>query len=134
MSGIIAVLISLLVISTAKMLMGIFTSDNEIILIGTNYLMIVSSFYFIFSIMFSLMGVFRGAGATMFPMLITFVTLWIVRVPLSEYLSRFYGETGIWIALPITWATGMTFSTIYYFSGRWKKKAVVKMKQKQKII
>ena len=129
MSGIIAVLISLIVISSAKMLMGFFTSDNEIIEIGTNYLLIVSSFYFIFSVMFSLMGVYRGAGDTLFPMFITLVTLWLVRVPLSEYLSTIYGETGIWIALPITWATGMTISTIYYFTGIWKKKAVVKTKK-----
>lgn len=134
MSGVIAIIISLFVVFFAKTIMGVFTSDSDIISIGTNYLMIVSSFYFIFSIMFSLMGVFKGAGATLFPMMITFVTLWVVRVPLSEYLSRIYGETGIWIALPITWATGMTFSTIYYFSGRWKKKAVVKMKQKKDIL
>jgi len=130
MSGIIAVLISLIVISSANILMGMFTDDKEIISIGTNYLLIVSSFYFIFSIMFSLMGVYRGAGDTLFPMLITLITLWIIRVPLSEYLSTIYGETGIWIALPITWASGMTISTIYYFTGLWKKKAVVKMTKK----
>jgi len=130
MSGVISILISIGVVSFAKILMGIFTSDNEIILIGTDYLLIVSSFYFIFSVMFSLMGVYRGAGDTLFPMLITLVTLWLIRVPLSEYLSRIYGEKGIWVALPITWASGMIISTIYYFTGRWKKKAVVKMKNK----
>jgi len=128
LSGIIAILISLIVISSANILMSVFTPDAEIIKIGTEYLMIVSSFYFIFSIMFSLMGIFRGSGDTIFPMFITLITLWVVRVPLSEYLSGFYGETGIWIALPITWATGMTISTIYYFTGRWKRKAVVKAK------
>jgi len=129
MSGTITILISLIVMSTANLLMSAFTPDDEIIRIGTEYLMIVSSFYFIFSIMFSLMGVYRGAGDTIFPMFVTFITLWLIRVPLSEYLSRFYGETGIWYALPITWAFGMTVSTIYFFTGRWKRKAVVKSEQ-----
>ena len=129
MSGTIAVLISLIVMSTANLLMSAFTPDGEIIRIGTEYLMIVSSFYFIFSVMFSLTGVFRGAGDTLFPMFITILTLWVIRVPLSEYLSRFYGETGIWIALPVTWAFGMTASTIYFFTGRWKRKAVVKVEE-----
>ena len=129
MSGSIAVLISLIVMSTAEILMNAFTPDGEIIRIGTEYLMIVSSFYFIFSVMFSLTGVFRGAGDTLFPMFITLLTLWVIRVPLSEYLSRFYGETGIWIALPVTWAFGMTASAIYFFTGRWKRKAVVKVEE-----
>ncbi len=126
MSGTIAILISISVISSAELLMNAFTPDTEVIRIGTEYLMIVSSFYFIFSIMFSLLGTYRGAGDTIFPMIMTFVTLWIVRVPLSEYLSDIYGEKGIWYALPITWAFGMTVSTIYFFTGKWKKKAVVK--------
>ncbi len=126
MSGTISVLISLIVMSTADLLMNAFTPDAEIIRIGTEYLMIVSSFYFIFSVMFSLMGTFRGAGDTLFPMFITLLTLWVIRVPLSEYLSGIYGETGIWYALPITWAFGMTASTIYFFTGRWKRKAAVK--------
>ena len=127
MSGTIAVLISLIVMSTAEFLMNAFTPDDEIIRIGTEYLMIVSSFYFIFSVMFSLMGTFRGAGDTLFPMFITLLTLWVIRVPLSEYLSGIYGETGIWYALPITWAFGMTVSTVYFFTGRWKKKSAVKI-------
>jgi putative MATE family efflux protein len=126
MSATIAVLISLVVLSTSHLLMDVFTDDPEIIRIGTEYLLIVSSFYVIFSIMFSLMGTFRGAGDTVFPMFITLLTLWLIRVPFSEYLSRFYDETGIWYALPITWAFGMIASAIYYFTGRWKRKAVVK--------
>jgi len=126
MSGTIAVLISLIVLTTAQYLMRAFTPDEEIIRIGTEYLLIVSSFYFIFSIMFSLMGAFRGAGDTLFPMFITLLTLWLIRVPFSEYLSRIYDETGIWYALPITWTFGMTASAVYYFTGRWKRKAVVK--------
>ena len=127
MSGTISVLISLIVMSSAKMLMRAFTPDEGIIQVGTEYLMIVSSFYFIFSVMFSLMGTFRGAGDTLFPMFITLLTLWVIRVPLSEYLSGIYGEIGIWYALPVTWAFGMTVSTIYFFTGRWKRKAVVKL-------
>lgn len=129
MSGIISVLISLIVLSSGQIIMRAFTPDTEVIRIGTEYLMIVSSFYFIFSIMFSLTGVFRGAGDTLFPMFITLLTLWVIRVPLSEYLSRYYDETGIWFALPVTWAFGMTVALIYYFTGRWKRKAVVKVEK-----
>ncbi|MCF6366148.1 MAG: MATE family efflux transporter [Bacteroidales bacterium] len=127
MSGTVAVLISLIIMSTAQFIMRAFTPDEEIIRIGTEYLLIVSSFYFIFSIMFSLMGTFRGAGDTLFPMFITILTLWGIRVPLSDYLSGIYNELGIWYALPVTWAFGMTASAIYYFTGKWKRKVVLKV-------
>jgi Na+-driven multidrug efflux pump len=126
MSGIISGLISLIIIVTGHYLMGLFTDDAGIIETGTRYLMIVSSFYVIFSIMFSFAGVFRGAGDTLFPMLITLLSLWLIRVPLSEFLSDHYNETGIWVALPITWTFGMLASMIYFFTGRWKNKVVVK--------
>jgi Na+-driven multidrug efflux pump len=125
MSGSFAVLISLIVISSANYLMRAFTPDPEIIRIGTEYLLIVSSFYIIFSVMFSLMGTYRGAGDALFPMFITLLTLWLIRVPLSDYLSGIYGEKGIWYALPVTWLFGMTVSSVYYFTGRWKRKVVV---------
>lgn len=126
MSGAVAIFISILVVTNAELLMSVFTPDPAIIKTGTEYLLIVSSFYIIFSVMFSLMGVYRGSGDTIFPMIMTFVTLWLIRVPLSEYLSGIYGETGIWYALPIAWMFGMTVSTIYYFTGKWKRKVVVK--------
>jgi len=125
MSGSVAILISVIVFFGGNHLMRAFTPDEDIIAVGSEFLMIVSSFYVLFSIMFALTGVYRGAGDTLFPMVITFLTLWVIRVPLSEILSEYYGERGIWIALPITWASGMTISTIYYFTGRWKKKRVV---------
>ena len=116
MSGIISILISLIIIVTGNFLMGIFTKDLDIITIGTKYLMIVSSFYVVFSIMFSYAGVFRGAGDTLFPMLITLLSLWLIRVPLSELLSRHYNETGIWIALPLTWTfrNGFIYNLLLY--------------------
>jgi len=125
MSGIISVLISLIIIASGHYLMSIFTKDLAIITIGTDYLMIVSSFYVVFSVMFSYAGVFRGAGDTLFPMLITLLSLWLIRVPVSELLSKHYSETGIWIALPLTWTFGTLASLIYFYTGRWKKKVVV---------
>ena len=43
-------------------LMGMFTDDPEVIRIGSEYLVIVSSFYLLFTVMFKINGVLRGAG------------------------------------------------------------------------
>ncbi len=125
MSGIVAVAISLIILVFAQDIMQIFTSDSEIVAVGSEYLRIVSAFYIVFAVMFSFTGTFRGAGDTLFPMFITLMSLWLIRVPLSAYLSQFYGETGIWYALPAAWFFGMIAVIIYFFTGRWKRKAIV---------
>ena len=106
--------------------MSIFTQDPDVVAIGAEYLIIVSSFYILFTTLFVINGVMRGAGDTLIPMFITLFALWIVRIPLAYYLSLEFGEAGIWWSTPIGWFTGMILGIAYYMSGRWKKKAVVK--------
>ena len=125
MSSVVSILISVSFYFFGDLLMAIFTTDKEVIRIGTEYLIIVSSFYILFSAMFSSNAVMRGAGDTMIPMFITIIALWIIRVPASYFLSNIYGEVGIWWALPLTWAIGLTLSLSYYYTGRWKKKSII---------
>ncbi len=126
MMSIIAIIISVFTLTFANQLMGLFTNDAEVIKIGAEYLYVVSGFYVIVSTMFVLTGVLRGAGDTLIPMLITILALWIVRIPISYFLSLEYGYIGIWWGIPIAWFVGITTSFFYYKSGRWKSKAVVK--------
>jgi len=107
-------------------LMAAFTPDKEVIQIGNQYLIIVSSFYIVFSTLFVVSAVMRGAGDTLIPMFITLLALWGIRIPASYILAERIGVTGIWWAVPIGWATGMILSYAYYLTGRWKKKSVVK--------
>jgi putative MATE family efflux protein len=126
MTSLISLIITAIALLFAKDLMGIFTDDPNVIAIGTTYLVLVSSFYIIFSTMFVLNGVMRGAGDTLIPMFITLIALWFVRIPVSYFLSKEIGEVGIWWAIPIGWFLGMLLSWFYYLKGNWKKKAVVK--------
>ncbi|MEA3443147.1 MAG: MATE family efflux transporter [Bacteroidota bacterium] len=126
MTGIISVTISIIVIFFGKELMAFFSSDAEVISSGETYLQVVGGFYIIFSSMFVINAVFRGSGDTLMPMFITLFALWIIRVPLSWWLSTIYGEIGIWWGIPAGWFTGMSLSLTYYFTGRWKSKVIVK--------
>ena len=126
MGTIVSVSISLIAILFAKPLMGLFTQDSNVIAIGAEYLIIVSSFYIMFSTLFIVNGVMRGAGDTIIPMFITLFALWIVRIPLAYYLSLEFGVAGIWWSTPIGWFTGMILGIAYYMSAKWKKKGIVK--------
>ncbi len=109
-----------------RQMMGIFTTNQEVIDIGYTYLVIVSSFYVIFSSMFVTQSVMRGAGDTLVPMFITLIALWLLRIPASHLLSLRYGAEGIWWGIPVAWAFGFVAAYIYYRTGRWKRKVVVK--------
>lgn len=126
MTSIITISVTLLAIVFARPLFRLFTNDTQVVEIGIQYLYIVSPFYIMFSAMFIFMGVLRGAGETIIPMILTIISLWIVRVPASYYLSQAIGVNGIWWGIPIAWAVGIVGSIWYYSTGRWKNKAVVK--------
>jgi len=126
MTAVVSLIITAVVMLFGGPLMSLFTIDVEVIEIGRIYLFYVGGFYIIFSSMFVLNAVFRGSGDTLAPMFITLVALWIVRVPASWWLSQIYGEVGIWWGIPAGWIFGLGLSSIYYFTGKWKTKAVIK--------
>ncbi len=125
MGSIASVVISLVVLTSGHHIMGFFTPDQLVVESGAQYLKIASPFYIVFSAMFIIGGVMRGAGDTLVPMFITIFSLWVVRIPLAFFLSSFMGETGIWWAVPIGWLSGMILSYLYYITGRWKNKRVI---------
>jgi Na+-driven multidrug efflux pump len=127
MSSAVAIAISSLIILSKGVLVGIFNKDPEVIRIGGEYLVIVSLFYIVFTGMFTINGLLRGAGDTLVPMFITLFALWLVRIPAAVFLSKTeLQETGIWWAVPIGWAAGLILSFAYYKTGKWKNKAVTK--------
>ncbi len=125
MAVIITIVISGTIILFRHALMGAFTNSEEVINIGAEYLVIVGSSYLIFTVMFMINGLLRGAGDTIVSMLITIFSLWFIRVPMALLLSEKYNEIGVWWAFPASWFVGLIISYLYYISGKWKKKAVI---------
>jgi len=123
------IFVSLLIILFGQHIMSIFTIDPEVIAIGQNYLLIVSSFYLLFSTMFTFTGFLRGAGATLIPMITTFTALYIIRIPAATFLSKAIGVNGIWWGEPMGTLVGLIILLVYYKSGKWKGKVVVKKKE-----
>jgi putative MATE family efflux protein len=128
MTTMITLLTSIVAVFLGGFLMRMFTDDVQVIEIGKKYLVIVGAFYVLFSSMFIVGSVMRGAGDTLIPMFITLFALWIIRIPLAYLLSQasWLGVYGIWWSIPFGWATGLMLSYLYYLSGRWKRKVIIK--------
>ncbi len=138
MSGGISVLVSVIALLLRYPLIGLFTDalNQEVIHVGSQYLTIVCSFYLLFSSMFVMSGLHRGAGASLAPMIFSFVGLWGIRVPAAYFLSRpdRLGYVGVFWSIPAAWISGLTLSTIYYFTGKWKNKAVIKQPMEAEVV
>jgi putative MATE family efflux protein len=126
MSGSITIATTLVIVIWGHLIMSLFTKDAEVIRIGDQYLTIVSIFYFLFTLMFIYTGIMRGAGDTLIPMFLTLISLWLIRIPLAYLLSKHIGVEGVWWSIPAGWFIGVMLSFLYYKTGRWKTKAVVK--------
>ncbi len=124
------VTISAIVILSRGFLMQLFTDDPAVIEIGRDYLLIVGASYLLFSTMFIINGLLRGAGDTLIPMFFSLFSLWVIRIPVAYFLSGnpAIGLQGVWWSITIGWFTGVILYYSYYLTGRWKTKAIVKYK------
>lgn len=131
-SSIVCIILTGIIILFGNDILSLFTTDTAVVQIGQEYLVIVSLFFLLFSTMFILSGLFRGAGAVMFPMISTAVALWAVRIPCAAWLSSSNDVSGIdaiaW-SIVIGWGVGMISSVWYYASGKWKGKSIFDVKK-----
>ncbi|MFA7129930.1 MAG: MATE family efflux transporter, partial [Sphaerochaeta sp.] len=118
----IILLISLLCVTFSQGIMNVFIKDPEVIRIGVGYLRIVGGGYLFFSVFYVSNGILNGAGKTLSTLILSFISLCMIRIPLAGLLSRTnLGLQGIWIAIIISFAASMINSLVYYRWGTWRK-------------
>lgn len=100
----------------------LFTGDPNVIKLAVPCLMIIAVSEPLLAITFVLSGALKGAGDTVFPMIITGISEWSVRIPMAYIFGVVmgYGLIGAWIAMSVeTVVRGLLFY-IRFRRGRWK--------------
>jgi len=116
------------------MVSSIFTKEQSVIAYAVEYIRTVSFTYFLFSIIFVLQGIVRGAGDTMYMSLFTFISVVLIRYPLALILAKSsLKEKGIWVGILVSAILGLLMNYLYYQSGRWKNKIVISPKERSGI-
>ncbi len=108
-----------------RFLMQMFNQKEAVIDAGQTYLNSVLPFYALLALMFIFNSVLRGAGEMIIPMISSFISLWIARVPTAYLLAHFYGKNAIYYSYAIGWTIGLLMAFLSYKRGKWKKKSVV---------
>jgi putative MATE family efflux protein len=107
-------------------LMGIFTDDQKVIAVGSEWLKILSYSYFVYGWWMVSVQAFNGAGDTRTPTWINLVFFWMIQIPLSWAMAIYMGweHSGVFWAVFIS-ETSVGLFTLWLFTrGKWKKMSV----------
>ncbi len=126
--------ITCIILLFGKSLMGVFTDTQELVDMSYRLMLILAAGYIAMAVTQGLSGIMRGAGDTVTPMVISFITTVAIRIPIAygiSYLTRTpelpVGRCEcIQISLLMTWVIGAILTAIFYKIGKWKTKSIIK--------
>ena len=85
----------------APQMMALLTPDPAVIALGTAVLRIEAFSEPFYAASLVAGGVFQGAGSTLMSTVLTAVTMWGIRVPVSLLLAPRFGLHGVWFAMAL---------------------------------
>ncbi len=116
------VFVSILYFFCNESMMRIFTTEPSVIIIGSEWIRILSYSYFVYGWWMVAVQAFNGSGDTKTPTKINLVFFWLFQIPLSYYLAITLG----WEHSGVFWGvffseTSVGLFTLWLFSrGKWK--------------
>ncbi|MEO8633195.1 MAG: MATE family efflux transporter [Chloroflexota bacterium] len=104
-------------------LLGLFTISGAVVIAGVGALAVVGIGQPAQAVIFALGGALRGAGDTRYPLMVSFMSWFLLRLPLA-YLFAFVfglGLTGIWLGVTIDYFVRAALLAIRFRSGAWAR-------------
>jgi len=103
-------------------LIRLFTDDLAVVQMAVTPLRIVGLIQPVLAATMVFAGNLRGAGDTRFPMYVTSMSIWSIRVPVASLLCLALGTglSGAWLGMSIDQAVRGTIFFLRFKGGRWK--------------
>jgi len=107
-------------------IVGIFSSNPELIKMASNFLTIAMVSFFVMGVNMVIMQSLTGVGDTVPPMFLNLAMMWVIQIPMAYYLPTIT-KLGVY-AIPWAGVISIYLGTIcfliYFRIGRWKVKIV----------
>jgi len=105
--------------------------ETETIQASALFIKLMALTFGFIGIQMSLNGLFRGSGNTLISMVLSIVSLWVLRFPLAYLLSfhTLLAEKGIWLAFPIANLIAAGIAIAWFAKGSWKNKRLTEDKR-----
>lgn len=96
--------------------------DAPTVALGVTWIHLIALAIPAIAVHFSAAGSLRGAGDTRWPLLVSFVGLWGVRIPLAYVLAHglMWGLTGIWVSYIVEYYLRAFLTARRFRQGAWK--------------
>jgi len=122
MAAIIMTLLAIAMFLFAPELMGLLSTDPDVVALGAKVLRIEAFAETFYAVSIVAYGACVGAGDTLIPTVLNFAGMWVVRIGLALLLTPRYGLVGYWIAMCLDLnVRGILF--LWHIRGeRWMKK------------
>ncbi len=117
--------IGLILFLVAKPLTAFFVpGETAVIEKGSFFIKVMAPSFGLLGLQQVVNGVFNGAGFTLASLLISVLSLWIVRFPLAFLLSNqtALSYEGIWWAFPVSNLIAATVAFLWFRNGNWKRR------------
>lgn len=101
---------------------GLFLPDQPEAVAMAEHINAVAAWSFLlFGVTFVLFGIVRATGAVTPPLVILFVSLFVVRIGFAELLEPAWGADAIWWSFPVSMSVSVALAAAYYRWGGWRK-------------
>lgn len=102
--------------------------EGKAIALGVHINNITLWSFIIFGVFNVVAGVVRSAGSVVFPLVVAFIALLLVRIPLATVLSHKFGFDVIWWSFPVSFSVAVTLNLLYYQFGKWREARMIPVK------
>jgi MATE family multidrug resistance protein len=115
LSAIMMFLSALMMWLIPEALVGIYTTQPEIILVGTRLLFFAAIFQLVDGVQATALGALRGLHDTKIPMYISAIAYWVIGFPIGYYLSLDYQASGYWMGIILALFTAALLLTLRFY-------------------
>ena len=118
--------VTVVFITLARPIVGIFTDDPAIVGNAVNCLRIISYGYVFYAWEMVMVQAFNGAGDTWTPTRLNFACFWLFQIPVAWVLARTLGlgPNGVYWAIALSYSLAAVVAIVLFRGGRWKRAEV----------
>ena len=124
---VICLVLAVAVFASRRLLLSIFldpATDAASIAQGEDFLSVMRFAYIIAAVMNSYLNVLRGAGDVNVSLVASLFEMG-TRLAFASLLAPHLGVWGIWLATPLSWASGCIIPVVRYYSKEWMKRTLI---------
>ncbi len=106
--------------------LGIFLGDDSVAIeIAQHINRVVLWSFILFGFTIVVFGTVRATGAVMAPLVILFISMWVIRLPFAWGLAKHVGAESIWWSFPLGSVVSVVLAFLYYRFGNWKRSHIL---------